>query len=305
MVDMNESSVNSLFSCQANGSLPQWTVLPQNLPSNETVQTHYPSPTVEQFAPTEPVPWNHTIPINMPWFQVQNPFPNAAVCPLRLDHSGQKFFHSKRKGEHFEEVPSPVKQFISEEVMTSRLKEMHISNKYSSVPTTTQTSEVALKEQAPIRTLQELEARLKDGCQAFDFKRNSGNEEPVLVLAPEIAKIETEPLLPRSIVNQLQKPTMEMVLWKPPGGLVDHLIRSTLDKKSTTKNSDENHNNNNDDDAHHLSRMELSPDEFSSLTKFNGTSNNIAGGNFQNFRAYTVPAMTQGEIDALEEEMNL
>lgn len=52
------------------------------------------------------------------------------------------------------------------------------------------------------------------------------------------------------------KPTMEIVLWKPPGGLVDQLIRSTLEEK----NSDEKKN------SGQLSILELGASESISST---------------------------------------
>jgi len=232
----------------------------------------------------------------MPWFQGQNPFPSN--YPYGYEHA-RRMYHNKRKGDDFDEVPAPAKQYISEEAMSARMNQMHISNNYTPMPScSSSTNDLDVPHRGPIRTLQELEARLQD--ESLDLDIEPGSPEPPtaqLVLSPEIAEIKPEPILPRSIVNQLQKPAMEIVLWKPPGGLVEDLIRSVLDSGDQNENTEKKN-------ANKQNKMDSAPTQYPPLPNFNRTNYN-SGKGFQNFRSYTIPAMSQHEIESLVEEMNV
>lgn len=44
----------------------------------------------------EPTPWNHTVPLSMPWFQSRSPFPPGALSECQLL---KRTVPQKRKGD--------------------------------------------------------------------------------------------------------------------------------------------------------------------------------------------------------------
>lgn len=162
-------------------------------------------------------------------------------------------YQYKRKGGHLDEAPAPCKLYMTEEKMVARMNELHISNEYQ--------TETSSRPRQHAKSLQELEARLALDDDLEDRSLASLRDDPVVVLSPELQRLHKTqpPLLPSPLLQKIsQKPTMELVLWKPPGGIVDSLIKAVSSKSSTTVNDSRHHvtstnraivnNNNNDDD---------------------------------------------------------
>lgn len=170
----------------------------------------------QDLPPAQIAPWNHTVPLCVPWFQTDSPFPSTAA------ESSSFNVHCKRKSLHLdEEMPVTIKQFISEEAMALRMTQLQISNNSSD------------DQMIPVFDLEKSDCGVSEGLVDFDPRQRQPGQPPssVVVLSPELKKLEAEPILPKSILNRLQKPTMELVIWKPPAGIIDEVIRATLSGK--------------------------------------------------------------------------
>lgn len=188
-------------------------------------------------------PWSHVIPPAMPWAQTSappsfNPFTmegGAQAQPMRIK---RKLFP--------EEDCHQVKQYISEEKMAARFNQMQISNEYmepkgqfASTCPVKNSSDTGGK--GSIRSLLELEARLAESdIDEIEMNVNPNNSEPCMVLSPELRKLaKTDSILPQTILQEIRKPSMEVVLWKPPGGIIPNVITSRMDRKPSKSSEEE------------------------------------------------------------------
>lgn len=197
-----------------------------------------------------PVSWMHTIPSYMPWsvpqvysldsevmkFTAESSFLlNSSLmsgqtdvkqpitdmnCHPRLQH--------KRKGNDLEVLPFANKVYIGEEGMVARMNELYIGNNNNNCSVSSSdgafvtNANIVPNEQTSIDDLSDI--ALED----------HSSQLPVLVLAPELRKLQkTDAVLPSSILKSLKQPCMEIVLWKPPCGVIDEIIQNaTRDKCS-------------------------------------------------------------------------
>ncbi|KAK7870758.1 hypothetical protein R5R35_009905 [Gryllus longicercus] len=128
--------------------------------------------------------------------------------PVRL---GARAVQGGRRGVHsqtLEPLRPPTKQLITEEKMAAHMRQLHISNSYTSheesvIGTMASKSESSIV--APTIPAEE---------QAY--KR--------LVLCEELRQLQSEPLLPQCLLTSVQRPSMALVLWQPPAGKVGDVL---------------------------------------------------------------------------------
>lgn len=224
-------------------------------------------------APT--LSWAHTVPSLMPWvtqggeasvpdpvIRFTAPFPpdpctsqTATSWELLNNLGGNKTYanmHLKRKSDiDVVEPEAPQKLCITEEKMAARMKELHISNKYS-VPAerspfgfSGDTSYSSVQEKS-VTNLQQLEAMLKESTS------NGGISSKSIVLAPEIQKlVEPEKIFARTFLDKVERPSMAVVVWQPQNKILANINNNSSDLKTEEKESDPNsslcsgNNNNN------------------------------------------------------------
>ncbi|XP_023232329.1 uncharacterized protein [Centruroides vittatus] len=234
-------------------SMSSWSA--GNIPSSSFVS----STTSTSFTPT--YSWAHTVPTYMPWtttlqtpvMQFTAPFPpdpctSQTATSWELLHNlgtsqnkPNNHQHLKRKSDSPENL-KPPKQYISEEKMVARLNELHISNSniaYDSQTPTLKNKNIETKR--PFKSLEELEEMLSD-----ESSEESDPETGGITLSPELKKlVQSDLFLAGSPLKELKEPSMAVVLWQPPGGILPQKIKSTFnsEERITASNFPENNNN--------------------------------------------------------------
>lgn len=108
------------------------------------------------------------------------------------------------------EMPMPMpKQLITEEKMAAHMRQLHISNSYTShdepVMGTMPAKPLAASDSAPSVT-----------SEQQSYKR--------LVMCEELRQLQHEPILPPSLLSRMPRPSMALVLWNPPAGKVHETL---------------------------------------------------------------------------------
>ncbi|XP_013405384.1 uncharacterized protein LOC106170171 isoform X2 [Lingula anatina] len=161
------------------------------------------------------VDWQHSIPNVMPW---------AARAPSSLSYVnidcesslGGRQLQKKRKADDMEFPQPPGKEQATEEKMTARMNELTLD---ASISPAVQVSETTIMESS---TSDEKE---KEEQEKMRVEVN---------ISPEVLRsIERDkPLLPRKILEQIMvaelPPSMEMVLWQPPGDFIKKVVRKDI-----------------------------------------------------------------------------
>lgn len=146
------------------------------------------------------VPTNNSFDQQLSGFSFGNRKPNQEVFQFEnLAGFGSREIRCKRKTDS--PPLRPVKQHITEEKMAEHMSKLHIS------------SETA----APVET------------DSSRIRR--------LYMCEEMRKLQTDPILPQSLLSRIQSPCTALVLWKPPAKLVP-ISDSTVADQSKSKNSD-------------------------------------------------------------------
>nr|XP_013189607.1 unnamed protein product [Amyelois transitella] len=152
------------------------------------------------------LPWGMQSPPTLVQFTGQNPQLESKIYPL---------VHSKRKSLDVEPV-IPAKQLITEEKMAAHLNGLHISSEYT--PHRLATEELMdVNMDTPSATTANFSEKLKDKF--------------TVVISEEVKKIQTEPLLPPSLIERLEKPHMSLVVWKPKEDILEKIKEVVEDKK--------------------------------------------------------------------------
>ncbi|GAB6030138.1 hypothetical protein CHUAL_005817 [Chamberlinius hualienensis] len=253
--------------------------------------------------PMESLQWEHSVPASMTWYQGQNPFGFNQL--IKNSHG------SKRKSPFNEESPQPLKQYVSEEAMAAHLDQLHIvpptqpsqlqssstsdhfnclanNSEYEDLPTSSSQCDV---NNVTNGFSDFITTRLEDKLKHPSVLGESEPPKSHLILSPDIVKIQPDPILPRSVLDELKKPSMELVLWRPPVGLLDSLIRTALDEPK-----DENAN---DKETTNFSTTKFQP----FIEPYCDKQDAYTHQQFQMVRV--VPAMTATEIESMEEDINM
>lgn len=220
------------------------------------------SSTATSYTPT--YSWAHTVPTYMPWtttiptpvMQFTAPFPpdpctsQTATSWELLHNLGASqnrigsHQHLKRKNCNLEDFKSP-KQYISEEKMLARLNELHISNNPTTPHKETNPIE-GYENRGHVKSLEELELMLSD-----ESDEESDAEVGGITLSPELKKlVKSDSFLPESLLKEIKEPSMALVLWQPPIGVLPEALKhpfpSDEQKRDDLKANSYSENNNND-----------------------------------------------------------
>lgn len=217
------------------------------------------------YGTTSTFSWAHTVPALMPWaskaggqitdpvMRFTAPFPpdpctsQTATSWELLHNLGTNNMnanlHLKRRSEGDDMSVGPQKQYITEEKMAARMRELHISNQYSlpeqtspfgpygNSPDTNKTHKrITSVEELNATLAEELSEESSDPFSTFSSKCS-------IVLAPEIKKlVEPEKLFAKTFVEEIERPNMAVVLWKPPEGAIKKIMNSQPDPKHEEEN---------------------------------------------------------------------
>ncbi|XP_006000937.1 uncharacterized protein LOC102357370 [Latimeria chalumnae] len=203
--------------------------------------------------PTSPFPWRQEVPASMPWASENQGVVNfTGSVILSPSHNPDRGPKCKRRIEKQDDEPSS-KHFVSEEMMAARFNSLSLNNDhmYSS-------------NGLPVRGLrgdktrwqawaqdysrfQELEGRLRldeeDEDGETELKKSvivegvfDMNDSPVFTVSSalqEELKFVASNILPERLLQSMSLPCMELVLWKPPGSIIQQAIRSLTGQQDT------------------------------------------------------------------------
>ncbi|OCT75114.1 hypothetical protein XELAEV_18034104mg [Xenopus laevis] len=147
--------------------------------------------------------------------------------PSRTDAAG------KRRIEEEEGGPA-MKLFLSEDVMSARLQRLSLDNDHSygasGFPKTSQRPEPLYGEVRSSNGDDKLEETEEEDNVVVDPGEFSMTQTKVLSVSPLLEETLRQhrpgTILPEKILHSLSSPCMELVLWSPPSGHMQQLIRS-------------------------------------------------------------------------------
>lgn len=175
-------------------------------------------------------------PLSIPWSVP------ALQQPELIRFTGEQNFaptlHQKRKLETPDLLDTrKTKQLITEEKMTAHFQDLHISSAYRSPPDPVPSTSADVSLEKP-NVHMDMEA-----ANAVDADHS---KSPRLVLSEELKRIQQEPILPSTLLTKLERPSMALVLWKPPSKHLRALpARDTPTPLPNTSDDNNNNNNNN------------------------------------------------------------
>ncbi|ESO97343.1 hypothetical protein LOTGIDRAFT_231539 [Lottia gigantea] len=186
-------------------------------------------------APGLGVSWQHTVPKQMPWsepstvIQFTSPHTTSVSQPVPRSSPGEpitKPIHLRTKRHHLSSTNDgcpPRKQFISADKMAARLQNLCIGSVDNQQNTVGDGWDKFL----------DLEERLKDE----EIEESSPELNSSTIRINEDFKdsiLKRDSILPAKVLNRLHKPSLEVVLWKPPEGVVSEIINK-VKKEETDK----------------------------------------------------------------------
>ncbi|KAE8599968.1 hypothetical protein XENTR_v10017410 [Xenopus tropicalis] len=147
--------------------------------------------------------------------------------PSRTDATG-----SKRRIEEEEGGPA-MKLFLSEDAVSARLQRLSLDNDHSyganGFPRTSKELEPLFGEFGENGRLDETEEEEEEDNVVVDPGEFSMNHIKVLSVCPLLEETLQQhrpgSILPERILHSLSSPCMELVLWSPPSGHIQQLIR--------------------------------------------------------------------------------
>nr|CAD7403776.1 unnamed protein product [Timema cristinae] len=123
------------------------------------------------------------------------------------------------------------KLLITEEKMAARLSEIHITNddkKKDNSEKLTPSQEFWKNQNS-----QQVSQLSPQSQEKNDKKKN-------IILSEEIKKFQNDPILPSKIFQNRDSSSMAVVLWKPPGGIIDEILsRAGIQKRESTSGCDD------------------------------------------------------------------
>ncbi|XP_058805926.1 von Willebrand factor A domain-containing protein DDB_G0286969-like isoform X2 [Phymastichus coffea] len=162
------------------------------------------------------IPWNVPTEVprmTMPWAMPASQQPDL----VRFSNTASNMkaeLHGKRKWEmatpDVVDFCHPRKQLITEEKMTQHFQDMHISNN----------TFIAQEAGPSTSTTSILSNTVKPSSVDVDITKTVEIDEnkiqPRLIISDELKNIQTDPILPSSLLSKLDRPSMALVLWEPP-----------------------------------------------------------------------------------------
>ncbi|XP_035899886.1 uncharacterized protein LOC118506624 [Anopheles stephensi] len=172
----------------------------------------------------------------------------------------------KRKPEP-DVIPVPSKQFLTEEVMSSHLNNLHLSTEYTAHDIRTHTS--APESPAPNSTLEEDmllgdAANVSGNADSYHVCMSPQELEERLKKAQRIAICEEVrrldgrgEILPQTLLDRIEKPCTALMIWQPPQERIQSLFTKVTEQleererkdRLASKNNNNNSNNNNNNEV--------------------------------------------------------
>ncbi|KAK6192337.1 hypothetical protein SNE40_003821 [Patella caerulea] len=201
-------------------------------------------------APGLGVSWQHTVPKTMPWSEASaiqfTSRPITSACRFNSRTSAQCSSLSlpqpkpKRHLVTFDDEATPNKRLLTEERMAARMENLFIGKTPAHVlgkdnSNTTDSWEKFLQ----------LEERLKDDEIILEDERMTEgrmNHNGFKISDELKDKIfSQEPFLPQQVLQNLNQPSLQLVLWKPPEGVVSEILEKVKKEKYGDKDSNEDY----------------------------------------------------------------
>ncbi|KAL3858139.1 hypothetical protein ACJMK2_012749 [Sinanodonta woodiana] len=214
-------------------------------------------------APGLGINWQHTIPTQIPWANTANTFPTPGVAAFTASsecdlNSPQPSCSetARRHKRHLQERSStlcpPNKVRLTEDKIAAEMQDLKISNGISynrPVPSPVHTGnqdpvnntdslKFDMQTDYKIPQWQEFSNRFSmDEDTEAEKKKKAISARPKLHLLADLKSLlPSNPILPRKILEEINKPKMEIVLWQPPG-----IIKAMLPTEETKGNSQSQH----------------------------------------------------------------
>uniref|UniRef100_A0A182VQX9 Uncharacterized protein n=1 Tax=Anopheles minimus TaxID=112268 RepID=A0A182VQX9_9DIPT len=149
-------------------------------------------------------------------------------------------------------IPVPSKQFLTEEVMSSHLNNLHLSSEYTAHDIRTNTS----TPESPAHSTLE-EDMLLGNTEAYHVCMSPQELEERLKKAQRIAICEEvrrldnrAEILPQTLLERIEKPCTALMIWQPPQERIQSIFSTVTQKMEERERkerlaSKNNHNNNN------------------------------------------------------------
>lgn len=197
------------------------------------------------------VSWQHSVPNNMPWTDQVYGTVNSGVTTFSGKPTVSQSYNTvtsprascsvspRRNKRHAVEDIEPIspenKIFLTEEKMAARMQNLNISPMNSSAAIVQPLPDVVLssnmepqycQEAGDLQRLKELEKRLEEDVSESMDREKSGKEKGKprlrikLNLPDQVTAglFDTQSILPKRILEDMNKPNLQVVVWKPPLG---------------------------------------------------------------------------------------
>ncbi|KAI0241958.1 hypothetical protein LSAT2_015430 [Lamellibrachia satsuma] len=161
------------------------------------------------------------------------PKPCSFVRPTRM-----RCF--KRRANIIEDCDIPhAKVHINEERMTACMQQLHLDN--NNLGWHPNREERFPRRRA--RTLQEIESRLIEEDEDEELENEMATATPKGLKRLELSKtlklgLHTKEILPKAVIEDLRKPCMQLVLWKPPGDMICNVVKEVTKHTSDSGSMD-------------------------------------------------------------------
>ncbi|XP_076028828.1 uncharacterized protein LOC143017814 isoform X2 [Oratosquilla oratoria] len=165
---------------------------------------------------------------------------------LALSHAVQK----RKPADELEESKPATKQYISEERMAAHLNSLHLSESFHNHRLGKRLKSCSEGR----RKGGNIDNEVKEGYYEVDIDNELKEDlkgdrkdpsSPRLILAEEIKHMPAgESPLPLSLIRKLSKPSMEVVLWQPPGSIISNFVAPSVPESSRPSSSSSSKGNN-------------------------------------------------------------
>lgn len=144
--------------------------------------------------------------------------------------------------------------------MAEHLNSMHISSDYTSHYEHTPTASVADKNNGAAPTTESMSMDADNyyniNMSPQDLEKKFKNAQRITV-CEQIRKLETEPLIPKALLERMERPCTALVLWQPPRNLTNLIIPLSGGERSKDSDDEQDNNNSSLVDLNNFSGMDL------------------------------------------------
>ncbi|CAL4115994.1 unnamed protein product, partial [Meganyctiphanes norvegica] len=139
--------------------------------------------------------------------------------------SGTSFIYKRKQDEDIDELTPKPKQQITEEKMAAHMNALHISEQFKN-HCLDKRSRISHSSQKHVWDME------GDDDSDSDTAEQSLKPTGSIVIAKEVQQIiPGDNKLPQSLFKKYTEPSMEMVLWKPPGDIIRNIITTKVNEQ--------------------------------------------------------------------------